>query len=29
MAFAGLKDEEDIADLVSYLKQFDATGQKK
>jgi cytochrome c len=29
MAYAGLKDDEDIADLISYLKQFDATGKKK
>lgn len=29
MAFAGLKDDEDIADLVSFLKQFDASGKKK
>jgi cytochrome c len=29
MAFAGLKDEEDVKDLTAYLKQFDATGKKK
>ncbi len=29
MAFAGLKDEKDIADLLAFLKQYDATGKKK
>jgi cytochrome c len=29
MAFAGIKDDLDIADLTAYLKQFDATGKKK
>jgi cytochrome c len=29
MAFAGLKDEEDVKDLTAYLKQFDATGKEK
>lgn len=29
MAFAGIKDEEDVKDLTAYLKQFDATGKKK
>jgi cytochrome c len=28
MIYAGLKDEQRINDLVAYLKQFDATGQK-
>ncbi len=28
MVYAGLKDEKRIADLITYLKQFDATGQK-
>jgi cytochrome c len=28
MVYAGLKDEKRIADLVAYLKQFDASGQK-
>jgi cytochrome c len=28
MAYAGLKDEKRIADLIAYLKQFDAAGQK-
>jgi cytochrome c len=28
MIYAGLKDEKRIADLVAYLKQFDATGKK-
>ena len=27
MAFAGLKDEKQIADLTVYLKQFDASGK--
>jgi cytochrome c len=29
MAFAGLKDPEDIKDLTAFLKQYDATGKKK
>jgi cytochrome c len=29
MAFAGLKDPEDVKDLVAFLKQYDATGKKK
>ncbi|MDX2158782.1 MAG: cytochrome c family protein [Hyphomicrobiaceae bacterium] len=29
MAFAGIKDAEDIKDLTAFLKQFDATGKKK
>jgi cytochrome c len=29
MAFAGLKDEQDIKDVVAFLKQFDASGKKK
>ena len=28
MIYAGLKDEQRIKDLIAYLKQFDATGQK-
>jgi cytochrome c len=28
MIYAGLKDEKRIEDLIAYLKQFDATGQK-
>jgi cytochrome c len=28
MVYAGLKDEKRIADLIAYLKQFDASGQK-
>jgi cytochrome c len=28
MVYAGLKDEQRIADLIAYLKQFDATGKK-
>jgi cytochrome c len=28
MVYAGLKDEKRIADLIAYLKQFDATGEK-
>ncbi len=28
MIYAGLKDEQRINDLVAYLKQFDAQGQK-
>ena len=29
MVYAGLKDEQRIKDLIAYLKQFDASGQKK
>lgn len=29
MAFIGLKDEADVADLTAFLKQFDAAGKKK
>jgi cytochrome c len=29
MAFAGLKDPEDVKDLIAFLKQYDATGKKK
>ncbi len=29
MAFAGLKDEKDAADLFAYLEQFSADGKKK
>ena len=29
MVYAGLKDEQRIMDLVAYLKQFDASGQKQ
>jgi cytochrome c len=29
MAFAGLKDEKDVADLIAFLQQFDAAGKKK
>ena len=28
MIYAGLKDEKRIDDLIAYLKQFDASGQK-
>ena len=28
MIYAGLKDEQRIKDLLAYLKQFDASGQK-
>jgi len=28
MVYAGLKDEQRITDLIAYLKQFDASGQK-
>jgi len=28
MIYTGLKDEQRVTDLVAYLKQFDATGQK-
>lgn len=29
MVYAGLKDEQRIKDLIAYLKQFDAEGNKK
>lgn len=29
MAFAGLKDDQDIKDIVAFIKQFDASGKKK
>jgi cytochrome c len=29
MVYAGLKDDQRIKDLVAYLKQFDASGEKK
>jgi cytochrome c len=29
MAFAGIKNDKDIADLWAYLKQFEPDGQKK
>ena len=29
MAFAGIKNEKEIADLWAYLKQFSADGSKK
>jgi cytochrome c len=29
MAFAGLPKDQDIADVISYLSQFDADGKKK
>ena len=29
MAYAGLKDEQKVNDLVAFLKQFDADGKKK
>lgn len=29
MAFAGVKDPEDIKDLTAFIKQYDATGKKK
>jgi len=29
MAFAGIKDPEDIKDLTAFLKQYDASGKKK
>jgi cytochrome c len=29
MVYAGLKDEKRITDLIAYLKQFDASGEKK
>jgi cytochrome c len=28
MAFAGIKNDQEIADLTAYLQQFDATGKK-
>lgn len=28
MVYAGLKDEQKIKDLIAYLKQFDASGNK-
>ena len=28
MAYAGLKDDKKIDDLIAYLKQFDSTGKK-
>jgi len=28
MAFAGIKNEKEIADLTAYLQQFDASGKK-
>lgn len=28
MAFAGVKDEQKVKDLIAYLKQFDASGNK-
>jgi cytochrome c len=29
MAYPGLKDEQKINDLIAYLKQFDASGQRQ
>jgi cytochrome c len=29
MAFAGVKDEAKVKDLIAYLKQFDSSGNKK
>jgi cytochrome c len=29
MAFAGIKNPQQITDLIAYLKQFDATGKKQ
>ena len=29
MAFAGLKEDKDIADITAFLKQYDETGKKK
>jgi len=29
MVFAGIKNETEIANLWAYLKQFDASGNKK
>ncbi|CAM5767199.1 hypothetical protein LMIY3S_02081 [Labrys miyagiensis] len=28
MAFPGLMKPEDVADVIAYLKQFDASGKK-
>lgn len=28
MAFAGLKNDDDIANLTAFLKQFDESGKK-
>jgi cytochrome c len=29
MAFVGIKNDREIADLTAFLKQFDANGKKK
>jgi cytochrome c len=29
MAFAGTKSDQDISDLIAFLKQFDADGRKQ
>ncbi len=29
MAFVGIKDEKDVADLMAYLKQYNEAGKKK
>jgi cytochrome c len=29
MAFAGLKDDKEVADITAFLKQYDASGKKK
>jgi cytochrome c len=29
VVYAGLKDEQRINDLITHLKQFDATGKKQ
>ena len=29
MAFVGIKDEKDVADLIAYLKMFDADGKQR
>ena len=29
MAFVGVKDDKDVADLIMFLKQFDEAGKKK
>jgi cytochrome c2 len=29
MAFAGIKDPAEVANLVAYLKQFDSSGKKQ
>ena len=29
MAFAGIKNPQQVTDLIAYLKQFDASGKKK